>query len=453
MSVTLVMTADLWDQLVGALADDHEVAGILAVRPVNTADGLVLIGRRLTWAPPGAYLERGADGLMLTSPGWVPAARAAVADTCIPVFVHTHPGGKPIFSDRDDDVDAALRAALPGLGSPGPYAALVVAGSVDDPLIAGRVDGTLEPVPITKIRVVGDRLQVHQPTSGAGRHAPAFDRQIRMFGADGQHVLAGLHVAVVGVGGTGSACAEQLARLGIGTLTLIDDDVVTEPTPTRGYGTTVKDIGEPKARVVANWLRQIGLTRDVRPLVASVWDAAAIDALKSADLVFSCVDGHGARLLLNRWAYAYLTPVLDVAVLVSAEAGLVTGVDGRVTWLSFGAACLLCRGRLDPAAAYAEVLAPEERYRLAGEGYAHEADTPQPAVVTLTSLVASLATTELLFRAFAITDTEPTEVLALLGQRELRRNRITPRDGCFCADTNFLGRGDQPPHLDLLWPA
>ncbi len=110
-------------------------------------------------------------------------------------------------------------------------------------------------------------------------------------------------------------------------------------------------------------------------------------------------------------AYAHLVQVLDVEVLISAEDGAVRGIDGRVTWVSPNAACLLCRGRSHAALAYAEMLDPDERKRLAGEGYVQEAENSQPAVVTLTGFVASLATTELMQRLFGLADDAPTELL------------------------------------------
>ena len=81
-----------------------------------------------------------------------------------------------------------------------------------------------------------------------------------------------------------------------------------------------------------------------------------------------------------------------------------------------------------------------------------EAETRQPAVVTLTTLVASLATTELLQRLFGLADLALTEILAQIQRRELRRNRVPQRPGCFCSDGDFLARGAQEPHLDLMWP-
>jgi molybdopterin/thiamine biosynthesis adenylyltransferase len=461
---TLALSSALWGELRRVLDDEHETAGIIAARvvggsPADGPDSVTYLARCLTWAPPDSYVQRQPYGLELGSAGWVPAVRATLAEGSIPVFIHTHPRGRPEFSQRDDGVDASLRSALPTMGGDGTYVALVVAGTSEAPAAAARVYRPADPlpIPVDKIRVSGDGITlITWPgvPEAAVPESETFDRQIRMFGPAGQRALGALHVAVVGAGGTGSATAEQLTRLGVGALTIIDDDVVTEPTPTRGYGITVADLGRPKAEVLAEYLRRTGLPARVRAVTAPLQDPAAIDQLVAADVVFSCVDGHGARLILNRWAYAYLTPVIDVAILVSADsaAGTVTGIDGRVTWLGPGAACLLCRGRIDPALAYAEILEPEERKRLAGEGYVREAETRQPAVVTLTTLVASLATTELLQRLLGLADLAPTEILAQIQRRELRRNRVPQRPGCFCSDDGFLARGAQEPHLDLMWP-
>ena len=49
-----------------------------------------------------------------------------------------------------------------------------------------------------------------------------------LLGEDAMEVLAQKHVAVFGLGGVGSFCAEALARAGVGALTLVDDDTVAE---------------------------------------------------------------------------------------------------------------------------------------------------------------------------------------------------------------------------------
>jgi molybdopterin/thiamine biosynthesis adenylyltransferase len=449
---TLALTGPMWNEILAALANHAETAGVVAARAVDGPDGVTLLGRRITWASDEAYLERTSRGLSLRSTGWVPAARAAAADASTYVFVHTHPGGDAAFSERDDIVDAALDRAASSLGAAGPYASLVVAGAPDRETVTARIFTAGEPTPMRKIRIVDDRLRMFTGASEL-TDAGTFDRQMRLFGEAGQGLLRSLHAGVVGTGGTGSAAAEQLARLGVGTITLIDDDVITDPTPTRGYGTTVADVHQPKAAVVAEHLRRIGLGTTVRHVVGGVHDADALLALRSADVVFCCVDGHGARLVLNRWAYAHLAPVIDLAVLAAPGTDAGAQIDGRVTWIAPTTACLLCRGRLDPAAAYAELLHPEERHRLAGEGYVPEADTTQPAVVTLTSYVASLATSEMLLRLFGLAPADATEIIARIPQRELSRNRLPPRPGCICSDPGFVGRGVEDPYLDLVWPS
>jgi tRNA A37 threonylcarbamoyladenosine dehydratase len=52
-------------------------------------------------------------------------------------------------------------------------------------------------------------------------------------------LLSNLNVGIVGAGGTGSALAEQLIRLGIGNLIVIDDDVFKSSNINRVYGSRV----------------------------------------------------------------------------------------------------------------------------------------------------------------------------------------------------------------------
>lgn len=452
MRATLALTAETRDQLAIALEDDREIAGVLSAQLIAGADQLTLLGRQLTWASDEHYRDRSDRGLLLTSPGWVPAFRQAATAGDLALFVHTHPRGTAQFSSYDDEVDEQLRAVVRQLGISGPYGAVVIAGEPNHLHMAARLyldDGP--PQVLVRFRTTGTRLEVvpaEQAEIGE-EDDETFDRQIRLFGAPGQRLLRDLHVGVVGCGGTGSAVAEQLTRLGVGRLTLIDDDDVTTPTTTRGFGTRASDVGRPKATVVAADLTAIGLGTDITPVVAAVHAREALDALAHVDVVFCCVDGHGARLIMNRWAYAHHAPVLDLAVLVDARSDV--AIDARITWIGPGSACLLCRGRIDPALAYAENLDPQRRQALAGEGYVAAAETPQPAIVTLTSLVASTATTELILRLFGIGDAEASELILRPQLHEVRRNRVPARPGCFCTDTQFQGRGFKEPYLDLMW--
>lgn len=60
--------------------------------------------------------------------------------------------------------------------------------------------------------------------------------------------LAAAHVAVFGLGGVGSWCAEALARSGVGALTLVDHDTVGLTNLNRQVEATRSTLGQPKAQ-------------------------------------------------------------------------------------------------------------------------------------------------------------------------------------------------------------
>lgn len=450
-NATLAISEPLWTELTGWLDERDEVAGVLTAQVIDDELGTTILARTLQRAPEDAYIERQRDGLSLRSSGWVPAVRRAAVEEEMAIFVHTHPGGTAEFSDRDDRVDDDLWPAFMQLSEAALYGAFLVAGLRAAPQLAGRLrrpDGSTQL--LTKVRVVGDGLAVHH-LGEAGVVEAIHDRQLRALGHEGQHVLHGLRAGLVGIGGTGSPLAEQLIRLGVGSIVAIDDDEVTPSTVSRGYGSAAEDVGRAKVDVLADHAERIGLGTAVEPVHGNLRDRSVAERLRHCDVVFSCVDGHAARLVLNRWAYWHLAPVIDVAVLITSVDGNIGSIDGRVTWLAPGASCLLCRGRVDPTLAYAEQLDPDERRRLAEQGYAPELEEPQPSVITYTTLMASLAATELLNRLFGLADTAPTELLVQLHARTTSINRRPPRRGCFCGRPGAWGRGNAEPYLDLTW--
>ncbi len=82
------------------------------------------------------------------------------------------------------------------------------------------------------------------------------------------------------------------------------------------------------------------------------------DALKSCDVIFGCTDDNDGRLLLNRLAYFYLIPVIDMGLAIEPEpaGGGVRELSGRATVLAPGGSCLLCRQIVDPVLARDEDL-------------------------------------------------------------------------------------------------
>ena len=69
--------------------------------------------------------------------------------------------------------------------------------------------------------------------------------------------LRSSHVAVFGLGGVGSWCAEALVRTGVGELTIVDDDSFSETNINRQAGALYSTIGRPKTEVMAHRLLDI----------------------------------------------------------------------------------------------------------------------------------------------------------------------------------------------------
>ena len=111
--------------------------------------------------------------------------------------------------------------------------------------------------------------------------------------------LAAAKVAVFGVGGVGGFCVEALARAGVGTLHLYDDDTVSESNLNRQIAALHSTIGLPKAEVVADRVRDINPACDVRAvrMFYLPQNADQVD-LSQYDYVVDCIDTVAAKLEL-----------------------------------------------------------------------------------------------------------------------------------------------------------
>ena len=98
------------------------------------------------------------------------------------------------------------------------------------------------------------------------------------------------HVAVLGLGGVGSWCAEALARCGIGTLTLMDEDTVSLSNTNRQLCALSSTQGKSKAEVLAARIRDINPAIDVRPITGR-YQAESREAFFAAyDFVVDAID-------------------------------------------------------------------------------------------------------------------------------------------------------------------
>jgi len=393
---------------------------------------------------------------------FVAALKRAQAGNQIVAIVHNHPAGMTEFSAQDTSNERDLAELAAKRNGPGtPIVSLILTA---DNRLSARI--RLHPsakghTPLRMIRVVGDAVRLHYSGRGGGQPTAAFQRQALAFGQALNEDLAVLRIGVVGCGGTGSAVAMLLARLGVGQLAFIDNDIVDRTNLNRLHGARQADADAmaPKAVVVARTIAELGLGVRVAPLVAWAGDPICRDTLRSCDLIFGCTDDNEGRLFLNRLAFFYLIPVIDIGLAIDvsrAEPPEIKCLDGRVTVVTPPNRCLACRGVIDYRAAEQESLRrrnPAEYESRKAEAYVIGEGDPRPAVVTFTTEAATMAVNEMLHRLQGFRG--PGGATAHRVRKFHLSQDFRPGPGqmehCrLCDHRDSWGKGDVEPFLDRV---
>ncbi len=340
----------------------------------------------ITW--PGEYVETAID--RATSWGDVVIA------------VHSHPGGWYAFSNVDDESDRVLMSALRhGTERMAGSAIMIPSGAMR----ARVYESDQAATPIDLVLTVGSNIQSwwdHGAT--AAGPAPA----VMAFTTEMRAELRRMSVCVIGVSGTGSIVAEQLARLGVGEIILIDFDKVEKRNLNRILNSSLADIGSLKVEMFADAIRRYEPDCQVVPIPSSIAAQEAILAACEADLLFSCVDTAEGRHIADRMSAYFALPLFDVGVAiptepVSAGGRRIAEVYGRVDYVYPGGSSLLDRGVYDAALLEAEYLArvaPHALSRKIADGYLHGVAEEAPGVITLNMRAASACVMELIARMF-----------------------------------------------------
>jgi molybdopterin-synthase adenylyltransferase len=386
-------------------AEPHESGAFLLLHEGRGVRGRRLLGVDPIFPAGGDAWEAQHEGQLRPSARWISAAISrAVTEHAGLLFVHSHPDpGHPIgFSAVDRSAILSLGETI-GPILEGPFAAAVVHPEG----WAGAVVDQQALVPLGQIVSVGRTLRVLTPPRPVPRRratdVPELDDRQRDALGTVHDILQQLHVAVVGVGGTGSAVVEQLVRMGTGSVTLVDGDLLDTPSNVRRVaGSTPIDLhattAPAKVDVVGRHVDQLGLGVPVRRVFGDVRHEHVFRQLLDADVVICCTDTHGSRAILNELASAYLLPVLDVGVQAGAKKNAdLAALVAEISVLTPATPCLWCRQRISADVIRAENLPPNQRESLVREGYlVGGVGVPAPSVMALTALGASLGTCALL---------------------------------------------------------
>lgn len=223
--------------------------------------------------PEDQVVSASSQHITWTTTSFVRALQVAQTEGLTVAVVHSHPSGLTSLSAQDDRNEADLVDLAQHRNGPDtPLVSLLLTPAGD---LQGRVwTGRHAYVPLRLLQVVGESIRLQYPGRGHGQARPALARQALAFGTALNQDLAMLRVGVVGCGGTGSATALLLARLGVGQLALFDPDVVECTNLNRLHGARQADADalRPKVEVVARALTELGLGVRVVPLQVSFLD-------------------------------------------------------------------------------------------------------------------------------------------------------------------------------------
>ena len=139
-----------------------------------------------------------------------------------------------------------------------------------------------------------------------------FLRTEMLLGPEAMEKLAAAHVAVFGLGGVGSWCAEALARSGVGALTLVDHDDVGLTNLNRQAEALESTLGQPKAAAMAERISQINPACRLTVL-AEKYEAASREKFfaVSYDYIVDCIDLVSCKLDLIETALARGIPIIS----------------------------------------------------------------------------------------------------------------------------------------------
>jgi molybdopterin/thiamine biosynthesis adenylyltransferase len=395
-------------------------------------------------------LEYGSLGLQVKLECILKVTNQARKEKLSVVEAHSHPWTKANVRFSQTDLQGLKEFVpyilddLPGM----PYAAMVWGENCADGLCWRSSPDAAEF--LTEVRIVGDCLTRIRTTSSLRKTRAKSEpvlcektaRQVLAIGETGQEEIGKTNVAIVGLGGLGSHCAQLLAYLGVRNFVLVDFDSVESENLNRLVGAGPKDLNKPKIDVAEKIIRHVakGEKLIIRKFQSDLRALKTLDALKHVDFIFGCVDKNGPRLVLNELAVAHMIPYIDCAFGIEVENGAVKEAGGRVVFVKPDGPCLLCCKEIDTKAASDDLASSEEVENRRRQGYVSGVDVLSPSVVSLDGTIASVGVTE--FLCF-VTGLRPAQTYTSYDMMEQRLvSRIVKPDPK-CVTCSVKGFGDR----------
>jgi molybdopterin/thiamine biosynthesis adenylyltransferase len=152
---------------------------------------------------------------------------------------------------------------------------------------------------------------------------------VKEFGQKAQEVLARKHAIIIGAGGLGSHSANLLTRIGIGSIDIIDHDIVDITNLHRTSVFSEQDIGKSKALILEEKLRAINTKVRVKGINQKVTSENIWPLVQYADIIIDGTDSIPLRLLINDVSIQHNIPWVYAGVYETI--GMVMGILPKKT--------------------------------------------------------------------------------------------------------------------------
>lgn len=143
---------------------------------------------------------------------------------------------------------------------------------------------------------------------------PRYQRNYKTISIEDQEKLAKSTVAIVGCGGLGGAMAEELSRLGVGNLILIDGDQVEESNLNRQLFATEKTLGIKKVEAARQRLEVVNSTTKLKLIYDWFDEENAASFFEGADLVCDALDSISRRVSLEKACHRLGLPLVYAGI-------------------------------------------------------------------------------------------------------------------------------------------
>ena len=151
---------------------------------------------------------------------------------------------------------------------------------------------------------------------------------LKEIGAKGQKKLLNAKVLIIGAGGLGAPAAIYLAAAGVGTIGIVDADVVDLSNLQRQVIHTTNDIGKKKVESAAETMRAINPDVTVNTYYDYVSSVNIMDLIKDYDFILDGTDNFPAKFLINDACVMAKKP-LSHAGIIRFKGQLTTIIPGK----------------------------------------------------------------------------------------------------------------------------